>query len=270
MPNRIPSGSNSRSRIAVSYEPVQLAGLESVVSVAAGDNFNLALTKDGNVWAWGNNARGQLGDGTKENRSTPVQVRGIAGVRSIAAGKNHSLALLKNGTLWSWGSNEFGQLATSAAEAVMPQQIPYIDGVQMITAGHDHSAAVNGQGMVYLWGKNYSGQLGDGTTGHKLVPAQALKVNHTAVEAEGLELLPSEGSIGMYEDSAASGGRAVGYIDNYGDNLQFYNHYIPGKIIRVRYAALNSGTMNLYINGAYAQSVSFDSTGAWTDGTPLS
>lgn len=55
--------------------PHPVAGLTDVVAIAAGAYHSLALTKDGTVWAWGRNNRGQLGDGTKERRATPVQVR---------------------------------------------------------------------------------------------------------------------------------------------------------------------------------------------------
>jgi alpha-tubulin suppressor-like RCC1 family protein len=70
----------------------------------------LALRKDGTVWAWGGNDKGQLGDGTTTGRATPVQVSGLTGVTAMAAGYSHSLALRGDGTVWCWGDNEAGQL----------------------------------------------------------------------------------------------------------------------------------------------------------------
>lgn len=55
--------------------PYPVAGLTNVVAIAAGSYHSLALAKDGAVWAWGRNNRGQLGEGTRENRPTPVRVR---------------------------------------------------------------------------------------------------------------------------------------------------------------------------------------------------
>jgi alpha-tubulin suppressor-like RCC1 family protein len=46
----------------------------------------------GEVWAWGLNGAGQLGDGTTTQRHTPVQVSGLSGVQDIAGGWQHSLA----------------------------------------------------------------------------------------------------------------------------------------------------------------------------------
>lgn len=53
--------------------PAQVSGLNNVVSVDAGGYHNLALKSDGTVWAWGRNARGQLGDRTTTDRNVPVQ-----------------------------------------------------------------------------------------------------------------------------------------------------------------------------------------------------
>jgi hypothetical protein len=58
-----------------------------------------------NLWAWGHNSYGQLGDGSAEDRSTPVQAKvdetDSSGVSDIAAGQNHSLALKTDGTVWT-------------------------------------------------------------------------------------------------------------------------------------------------------------------------
>ena len=58
----------------------------------------MALTRDGKVFAWGSNAYGQLGDGTRENRLTPVAVQGLEDVISISAGGDHSMALTRETT----------------------------------------------------------------------------------------------------------------------------------------------------------------------------
>jgi alpha-tubulin suppressor-like RCC1 family protein len=43
--------------------------------IAAGTNYALVLTKDGNVWAWGDNKYGQLGDGTTITQRNPVRLK---------------------------------------------------------------------------------------------------------------------------------------------------------------------------------------------------
>lgn len=89
---------------------MQVIGLKGVVAVAAGSGHSLALKSDGTVWAWGANDFGELGDGTRTDRSTPVQIIGLKGLKALAAGPVHSLGLSADGTVWAWGQNEFGQL----------------------------------------------------------------------------------------------------------------------------------------------------------------
>jgi alpha-tubulin suppressor-like RCC1 family protein len=68
-----------------------------VVALAGGWAHSLAVTADGTVWAWGDNAVGQLGDGTMTDRLEPVPIPTLTDVVAIAAGRHHSLALTSDG-----------------------------------------------------------------------------------------------------------------------------------------------------------------------------
>jgi hypothetical protein len=78
-----------------STTPTQVSAVTGVTAISSQANarHSLALKSDATVWAWGSNSAGQLGDGTKTNRSTPVQVSGLTPVASISVGGLHSLAL---------------------------------------------------------------------------------------------------------------------------------------------------------------------------------
>jgi hypothetical protein len=80
------------------------------VNLAAGSEHTVALKSDGTVWAWGNNAYGQLGDGTTNQHTTPVQASGLTGVAGIDAGLYFSVARTTSGAAFSWVRNESGQL----------------------------------------------------------------------------------------------------------------------------------------------------------------
>jgi len=94
--------------------------LENIIAISGGTFHVLALDKFGNVWAWGYNEYGQLGNGEHgygKEKTTPVRVKKIGPVKGyltdivyVDAGFEHSTAIDKNGNFWVWGYNEYGQL----------------------------------------------------------------------------------------------------------------------------------------------------------------
>ncbi len=155
--------------------PLVLPGAGGPVSeIAAGEDHSLAVTSTGQLYAFGSNRFGQLGNpagsGTELANPTPLRVSlpGAAGpVVQVAAGFAHSLALTSTGQLYAFGSNEFGQLGsagnsgTSNPTPPTPVLLPGATGpVSQIAAGAFHSLALTSTGQLYAFGQNSSGQLG--------------------------------------------------------------------------------------------------------------
>lgn len=180
--------------------PVQVKNLQDVVAIAAGGasvsgspwqvaGHALALKENGEVWAWGRNNNGQLGDGSTTDRATPVKVLNISDVVAIAAGGSaidyanfggHSLALRRDGTVWAWGLNNHGQLGDgTATNQTTPVQVVGLTDVVAIAAGRFHSLARKKDGTIWAWGYNAYGQLGDGTTTDRLTPTQVSGIDGT-------------------------------------------------------------------------------------------
>ena len=171
--------------------PVALTGdLSSGVSaVAGGQRYSLAV-RNGGVYAWGNNAYGQMGNGTTTPlvQPTPVALTGdlSSGVTAISAGQRHSLAL-RNGGVYAWGSNFQGQLGDGTT---MPQVQPtpvaltglMSSGVTAVSAGHFHSLALR-SGGVYAWGSNTDGELGDGSMTDRNAPVTLTGLMSSGVTA---------------------------------------------------------------------------------------
>jgi len=153
---------------------------EKAVAVAAGHTHACALKKDGTVWVWGLNDRGQLGNGsTVEQRSLPVQVRTPDGkgflqsIVAIAAGVGHCLALKNDGTVFSWGENVVGQLGdNTTADRFLPVKVKEFKDVVSVGCGWHHSLAVCKDGTLWGWGYNIFGQLGDGGAWDRHAPVQ--------------------------------------------------------------------------------------------------
>jgi alpha-tubulin suppressor-like RCC1 family protein len=139
-------------------------------AVAAGSLYTVALKADGTVWSWGANARGQIGDGTQNQRLVPTQAVGLSGVVAISTHLEHTLALKSDGTVWAWGNNANGQLGdnttTDRSQATLVL-MPNLGGavVVAISAGANHSVALTSNGRVYYWGD-------DGFNSQRLTPGQ--------------------------------------------------------------------------------------------------
>lgn len=128
--------------------------------LAGGEHHTLAVHSDGTVMAWGDNAYGQLGDGSTQSRSTPVQVKDLTNVQSVATGRNHSLALKEDGTVWAWGVNDRGQLGDySTTTRDTPVKTSFLYNIIAIAAAHDQSFALRNDGILYAWGDNSYVQL---------------------------------------------------------------------------------------------------------------
>jgi alpha-tubulin suppressor-like RCC1 family protein len=152
--------------------PVKVTGgeqggtyLTDITAIYAGSNHNLALDSSGNIWSWGDNTAGQLGNNDTTLSKTPVQVHPSSDFAAIAAGSAHSLAIDSSGDVWAWGDNTYGELGIgSTISKRVPTRITSISGMASIAAGYSHSLAVNEYGSVYVWGYNNNGQLGNGNT----------------------------------------------------------------------------------------------------------
>ncbi len=141
-----------------------VVGITSARHVTSGDLHSCALAAGGRIECWGDNSYGQLGDGTKAERTAPVVVPGITAARQVSGGGDHTCALLASGRVTCWGYNGDGQLGDgSTTERLRPVAVKGMTHVVMIAAGFYETCALLAGGSVSCWGANAYGDLGDGT-----------------------------------------------------------------------------------------------------------
>ncbi|XP_043530298.1 probable E3 ubiquitin-protein ligase HERC3 isoform X3 [Chiloscyllium plagiosum] len=147
-----------------------------IIQVACGNNHSLALSKNGQLFAWGQNTYGQLGHGTKDvSQHSPQSVISLTGmpVAQIAAGGDHSFTLSLSGTVFGWGRNNHGQLGLKDTEdRLEPNHVTLLKGKRTIyiACGEEHTAVLTKVGLVYTFGAGSYGQLGHNSTKDEIKP----------------------------------------------------------------------------------------------------
>jgi uncharacterized repeat protein (TIGR01451 family) len=192
--------------------PVQVAGLPTVVEVAAGADDSLALTSSDALYAWGGNSGGDLGIGTMTSAASPVLVTGLpSAVVRIAADGQDSMALTASGQVYAWGDNTYGQLGTAStgvtcgSNSCSPTPL-LVSGLPSditdIAVGAGYNLALASMGTVYAWGDNTYGTLGNGSTTNSATPVPVAQVaNATAIAAgESAMALTSGGAVYAWGD----------------------------------------------------------------------
>ena len=120
------------------------------------------------LWAWGGNGSGQLGDGGTQATSSPIHPSDFEDFIMIAA-SHHSVGLKHDGTVWTWGPREN---KGTAGGSDVPVKVDGIDQVIAVSAGYDHNLAVKTDGSVWAWGDNRFGELGDGSGADQETPVR--------------------------------------------------------------------------------------------------
>jgi alpha-tubulin suppressor-like RCC1 family protein len=94
------------------FEPTAVVGDASFTALTAGFDHSCGLTSAGDLWCWGRNGSGQIGDGKElvvsDVRLEPVKAA-ISHVRLVAAGASHTCAVDHSDQTWCWGRNEYGE-----------------------------------------------------------------------------------------------------------------------------------------------------------------
>ncbi|HMN07617.1 MAG TPA: Ig-like domain-containing protein [Gemmatimonadaceae bacterium] len=140
----------------------------TLTSLSAGGTSACGMGSDAQVYCWGNDQQGQLGDGLGGGSFGGLRRATVNSVRfkSVTVGGAHACAISTTDTAYCWGADASGQLG-DARRINSTTPIPLAVGFETfkwsrLSAGESHTCGVSTSGSAYCWGENSSGQLGNG------------------------------------------------------------------------------------------------------------
>lgn len=166
--------------ISTAKYPTYVDGVTKVTQIVCGTNHIFALTKDKQVWAWGNGQQNQLGrrvtERTLHESLTPTRLgfhdtgygRPTQKIARIASGDYHGFAIAEDGHIWAWGVNNYCETGNphmagaEDANVLSPKIVASLEGknVESIAAGSHHNIAILKDGQVLVWGRCDGSQTG--------------------------------------------------------------------------------------------------------------
>ncbi|XP_049870394.1 probable E3 ubiquitin-protein ligase HERC4 [Pectinophora gossypiella] len=166
---------------------VKFLATKNVIQIDCGSYHSVALTNNGELYAWGANTYGQCGLGTMTSKeTTPQPITSLLGVpiALISCGNHHTFALSKSGAVFGWGKNTHGQLGLSDREnRCYPSHLKTLRNVKVchIACGEDFTVFLTLDGGVFTCGAGEYGQTGHGATRDELVPRKVMELMGSTV-----------------------------------------------------------------------------------------
>jgi alpha-tubulin suppressor-like RCC1 family protein len=108
--------------------PTAVLGGHAFTAVFAGGTHSCGVTTAKVAYCWGDNAFGQLGDGTNTRRTTPVKVHGGLHFSGVSPGFFHTCGVTTNETAYCWGDNGGGRLGDGTSEVARTEPVAVVGG----------------------------------------------------------------------------------------------------------------------------------------------
>ena len=171
--------------------PVKLYEDKKFSEVVCG-SCSIAKDIEGNIYTWGDNKNGGIGDGEFGKQLTPQKLNIDGTFAQVSAGQFYNLALDESGNIWSWGRNYEGSLGngTKSEPSSVPIQITSGVKYKSVFAGERASYAIDENDDLWAWGKSAYGVTG--TDEEKYRPQKAnidTKVKSVSFDTNGNVLL---------------------------------------------------------------------------------
>lgn len=143
-----------------------------VIAVGVSHTCGIA---SGELYCWGDNYNGKIGNGSGSSGSvtSPIKIGASTTWQHVSLGLSHTCGI-DAGKLYCWGEDSYGQLGNgsgSSADINSPQQIGSSSSWQSVSSGFSHTCGIDA-GKLYCWGSDSSGNLGTNVGGIVEAPSQ--------------------------------------------------------------------------------------------------
>jgi alpha-tubulin suppressor-like RCC1 family protein len=207
--------------------PGSVSSADSFIKIASCVNHSLAIkASDRQVYSWGRNEYGQLGDGTLASRSVPGSIYSSDSWREIVCGQNISFCINYGGAIFSWGDNLYGQLGVNSfgGPRSVPSSVSSANSFVKVAITNFTLAIRGSDGRLFAWGLNGSGQLGNNSRTNEDFPVSVSSADSFVAMAVGVNFcLAIKGSDGRL---FAWGDNSSGQL---GDNTRT-SRSVPGSV----------------------------------------
>ena len=301
------TASTTRKLVTVAGTPAGTVSEWTAVSI--GGSYTCGIRQEvlnnvtsQNLYCWGSNSAGQLGDGSTSQSTSPVRVTGgelgVGDWTNISAGQTTTCGIrqevvnsVTSKNLYCWGSNSFGQLGINknsnvasggVASSSTPMRVANVmlagasalsaeTNWNHVTAGATQNCAISGD-RLFCWGNGGQGQNGNGTTSQKNVPTQVGTSAAGTLSNWTYAVVPSNASAGsttcgIRSPSSTSTDSNILYCWGKNDASQLANGNLVNQPSPVRIGATDTGWSHVAVASSHVCAVRSGALYCWGSNT---
>ena len=209
---------SSTTRKAKQFTKVQ--ALDEIVSIAVGDSNNIAIKKDGKVYAWGSNIYKELGvNNSNVHVDTPSIVEGLKDIRYVDGGKGYTLAIDSNKNIYEIGLNSSGELGNNSKVNIdQYEKLKSISDVMQLSAGNGYTIMLKKDGTVWACGDYTHGDTDIKSKTRSVIPVQ---VGNDETGLDKTEITIAVNGKEEIADNCAYEFNLIKLEENLADSLEF-------------------------------------------------
>ncbi|KAJ4786275.1 Regulator of chromosome condensation (RCC1) family with FYVE zinc finger domain-containing protein [Rhynchospora pubera] len=206
-------------------KPLEFTSRLDVQTVACGGRHAVLVTKQGEMYSWGEESGGRLGHGVDADVAQPKLIDSLVGtnIELVACGEYHTCAVTLSGDLYTWGDGSFNYGLLGHGNKVshwVPKRINGpLEGIHVsyISCGPWHTAVVTSSGQLFTFGDGSFGALGHGDRESVSVPREVESLKGLRTVRAACGVWHTAAVVEVMVGSSSSSNCSSGKIFTWGD-----------------------------------------------------